>query len=338
MNKSLITILITVFLDVLWLWLVIPIMPFLVKSYWVSEFYVWLAFSVFSIWMFIWWLIFWKLSDKYWRKKILCLTILLNLIWYLIFANSANIIVFLIARFIWWIWGSGFSIWQAFISDVSTEENRTKNMWMMWAMFWIWFILWPVIWTIFSWNNLNFIWYISAFIILLNLILVIFIMKEPDHHKLREANNIKIKLKIEKKIGVLFIASLVTAMWFSAMQSTFPVFLSDVFWQKEKTVWLFFWYIWLISLCYQWYFIRITGNYLNEKSMILFWLLCLSIWFIGFSLNSFFYFIFIFITLFPIGYWSINPAIASLQAKMSPNHTWQILWINTSFVSMWNIF
>ena len=131
MNKPLIIILITVLLDIIWLWLVLPILPFIVESYWYSEFYVWLTFAIFSLWMFIWWLYFWKLSDKIWRNRALEITITLNIIWYLLFAFSSNLYLFLLARFIWWLAASWFAVWQAYISDISDDSNRNKNIAMI---------------------------------------------------------------------------------------------------------------------------------------------------------------------------------------------------------------
>ena len=172
MNKPLVIILITVLLDVIWLWIVIPILPFVITDYWFSEFYVWLTFSIFSLGMFFWWLLFWKLSDIIGRNRTLEITIWLNIIWYLIFAFSPNLWIFMIARFIGWLWASWFAVGQAYISDISDDDNRVKNMWLIWAMFGIWFMIWPVLWWFLSsfWDSLNVVWYFSAFVAFLNLL------------------------------------------------------------------------------------------------------------------------------------------------------------------------
>lgn len=339
MNKPLFTILITVLLDIIWLWLVIPLLPFIVKSYWYSEFYVWLIYSIFSFWMFTWWLIFWRLSDKIGRKQTLKITILLNILWYLLFALSYNLYIFLIARFIWWLGGSWFAVWQAYISDISSNEDRTKNMALVWAMFGIWFMVWPVLGWLFSnfSSSLNTLWYISSIIALLNLISVIFLLPDVKQKQVWSLEETKFKIN-NPLIIILLVISFVVALWFSAMQSTFALVMSDRFSLDSKQVWYLLWYIWLIAIIYQAKLIRYVRKILTEVKMIMFWLIFLILWFLLFSINTYFYAVFLIIFMFPIWNWTITPTVASMQSKLWNNHVGKLLWINASMISLWNIF
>ena len=338
MKKPLILILITVLLDIIWLWIVIPVLPFIVKWYGFSEFYVWLTFSIFSLWMFFWGLIFWKLSDKIWRNRTLEFTIFLNFIWYLIFALRQSLWIFILARFIWWFWASWFSVWQAYIADISDEKNRTKNMWLVWAMFWIWFMIWPVLWWFLSsfWDSLNIIWYFSALIAFLNLLSVYFFLPRVPEKKvsiLKESN-----FKITNSgLLVLFFVSFLVAFWFSAMQSTMPLVMSDRFSIDSKWIWYLFWFIWIIAIIYQAKIIWYVKDRLKEYQMIVFGLSALIISFLLFSINNVYFLTFFIIFLFPIWYWTLNPTIASLQSKLAWNNVWKVLWINSSVMSLWNI-
>lgn len=338
MNRPLLIILITVLLDIIWLWIVIPILPFIVQWYWFSEFYVWLTYSIFSLWMFIWWLVFWRLSDKIWRNKTLELTIFLNIIWYLLFAFSSSLYLFMFARFIWWLAASWFAVWQAYISDISTNENRTKNMAMIWAMFWIWFMIWPILWGIFSSysDNLNLLWYISAFIAFLNLLSVIFLLPKVKQKTVGFIQEIKFKLD-NPLILLLLLVSFIVALGFSAMQSTFALVMSDRFSLDSTHVWYLFWYIWLIAIIYQAKLIAYVRKFLSEPKMIIFGLLFLIVWFLLFSVNSFYPAVFFIIFMFPVWYGTINPTIASMQSKLWNNHVWKLLWINASMISLGNI-
>jgi len=338
MKKPLNIILITVLLDIIWLWIVIPILPFIVKWYWFSEFYVWLTFSIFSLGMFFWWFFFWKLSDKIWRNRTLEITVFLDIIWYLIFAFSSNLWVFIIARFIWWLWASWIWVGQAYISDISSDENRIRNMWLIWAMFWIWFMIWPVVWGVLSsfWNTLNIVWFFSAFIAFLNLILVFFFLPKVKMKKSWIIKEMKFHIT-NKSILILFLISFITALWFSAMQSTFPLVMSDRFLLDSKHIWYLLWYIWLIWIIYQWFLIKYIKKYLKAYQMIIFGLSVLAFSFLLFSFNSIYYLIFFIIFMFPIWYWTINPSTAWILSQLWANHTWKVLWINTSMISLWNI-
>lgn len=85
------------------------------------------------------------MSDYYGRKNVLTVTVLFSLIGYLIFGFSDNLTVYLIGRFIAGIGAAGFAVAQAYISDISTPQERTKNMALMGAMFGIGFMVAPVL-------------------------------------------------------------------------------------------------------------------------------------------------------------------------------------------------
>lgn len=339
MNKPLVIILLTVLFDIIGLWIVIPILNFVViDDFWYSEAYVWYTFAIFSLWMFLWWLFFWKLSDKIWRNRVLELTIFLNIVWYILFALSSNLLLFMIARFIWWLWASWFAVWQAYISDISDSTSRTKNMALIWAMFWVWFMIWPVFWWILSWMSewLNYIWFISAFVAFINLFIVIFMLPKVKQRVIPP--NIDKNLKITNPIVLVLLATtFIVALWFSAMQSTFWMILDERFSLNSQSVWYMFWFIGLTALIYQWFIIRYVKKYLNEAYMIMMGLLFLIVSFLLFSINYIFLAIFFIIFMFPIWYGTINPSVASMQAKLWWNHVWKLLWINASMLSLWNI-
>ena len=338
MNKPLVIILITVLLDIIWLWIVIPILPFIITDYWFSEFYVWLTFSIFSLWMFFWGLLFWKLSDIIWRNKTLEITIWLNIIWYLIFAFSPNLWIFMIARFIGWLWASWFAVWQAYISDISDDSNRIKNMGLIWAMFGIWFMIWPVLgWFLSSfWDSLNIVWYFSAFVAFFNLLWVMIFLPKIGNKKVWVIKEMKFSVK-NPAIIVLFSISFIVALWFSAMQSTFPLVMWDRFGLDAENVWYLFWFIWITAIIYQAKVIQYVKKILKSWQMIIFGLSFLIVWFLLFAVNNTYGLVFFIIFMFPVGYWTINPTIASMQSKLWANHVWKILWMNASMISLWNI-
>ncbi len=337
-DKPLLIILITVFLDVVGLWIVIPVLPFIIEWYWFSEFYVWATYAIFALWMFFWWLIFWKLSDKLWRNRVLEFTIWLNIIWYLIFALSPSLLIFWLARFIGWLWASWFAVWQAYISDISNNDNRIQNMWLIWAMFWVWFLVWPVFWGFLSslWNNLNIIWFASWFIAFLNLLLVIFLLPNV---KIKKTNIIKeYKFNIMNPLIIMLLSiSFIVAIGFSAMQSTMPLVMKNRFSFEPEHIWYIFWFIWIIAIIYQSKILKYVRKWLSPPEMIIFGLLFLIVWFLLFSVNTYFRAIFFIVFMFPVWYWTINPTIASMHSKLWANHVWKLLGINASMISLGNI-
>lgn len=347
MKQKLRIILLTVFLDILWLGMVIPVLPFIVEWFWFSEFYVGLTYAIYALWMFLWWILFWRLSDKFWRNRILEVTISLNIIWYTLFYFSQSLELFLAARFIGGLWASGFAVWQAYIADISDNSNRTTNMWLIWAMFGIGFLIWPVFgWYITSLEDWHILWLISGILAVINFFVVLFLLPKisKDESKAKQIDekhlhkSLKNKLKsIDKNILVLFLVTFVTALGFSSMQSTFSLIMNDRFSLTEKDIWFLFGFIWIVAMLYQAWVIKFVRKYLIEKQMLIFGFIILAISFVLMSVNNYFYAIFFIIFMFPVWYGTINPATSSMLSKLSPTNIGKTLWINSSMMSIWNV-
>ncbi|MDQ7023707.1 MAG: MFS transporter [Candidatus Gracilibacteria bacterium] len=339
MKKPLNIILVTVLLDVIGLGIVIPILPSLVLDYGFSEFYVGVTFSIFALGMFFGGFLFGKLSDKIGRNKTLEITIILNIIGYLTFALSSSLWIFMIARFIGGLGASGFAVGQAYISDISNDENRTKNMGLIGAMFGLGFMIGPVLGGILSsfGDSLNIVGYFSAFVAFLNLLLVIFFLPKVKMREVGIEKEKKFTIK-NPAIIVLLAVSFIVALGFSAMQSTFPLIMADRFSIDTQHIGYLFGYIGIIAIIYQGGLIKYVKKYLKEYQMIIFGLLFLILGFLLFSVNNIYTLTFFIIFMFPVGYGTVNPAIASMQSKLGKDHVGKILGINASMVSLGNIF
>ena len=84
-----------------------------------------------------------RASDIYGRKVILIISVVGNIISYLMWAVSHSYIFFLISRIISGITGANISVAQSYIADVTSENERAKYMGLMGAIFGIGFILGP---------------------------------------------------------------------------------------------------------------------------------------------------------------------------------------------------
>lgn len=345
MEKRLKIILWTLFFEMVSFGLLIPITPFIIQGYWVSDLFVWIAFSIYSIGTFFWGMYFGRLSDRLWRKKVLLITIFIHIIWYLVFSFAGSILIFLLARLIAWVGSSGISVAQAYIADISTPENRVKNMGLMGAVFGLGFLFGPVIWgTLAGFSqNLNFIGIVSAALLLWNYIVVHFFLEESvvmtPEVKPKDTRSLREKFKaIDTTVLAILGVSFITAFGFSGMQSTFPLVMDARFEWWATEVWYLLGFIWVCSVLYQAIWINQVRKILDEKKIILFWLICLGISFILFGQNQYLLPVFFIIPFFSIWYGSINPAIGALLSKLNPKNMGTIMWYNTSSMSLGNIF
>jgi multidrug resistance protein len=145
-NTPLSLIFITVFIDLLGFGILIPILPtFATKQLGVDETAIGIAIAAYSLTQFFFNSIFGGLSDKYGRKPVIVVTLLLNAAGYIIFAFTETYLVLLISRIIAGIGGSSIGVAQAYIADVTPKEKRAKGMGLIGAAFGLGFVFGPMI-------------------------------------------------------------------------------------------------------------------------------------------------------------------------------------------------
>lgn len=338
-------ILATAFLDILWIGILIPVLPDIIIYFWVSE--SWNPYSqwIYSIGMFLWWLIFWRLSDKYGRKNLLSITTGLNLIGYIVLYISLSkwlvnieiwilFIIFLIARFISWLGWSWLSVAQAYISDISNKSTKTKNMWMIWAAFGFAFLIWPSIWGILSKWGIEYVilWCIVS--ILINLIVILIVLKEPKKHLIEMNEEGHVPFHFSRTIIILFILSFGWTLAFSSIQSWSSQFYQDVFWLDAHERWYLLSLVWLIAIIYQWWLIKYVRGWFSEIKMIHISLGLMSLSILFFALNRNIYLLYFINSIFPIAMWTFQPAINSIIAEKAGKEVGKIMGYNTSVISI----
>ncbi len=335
MDKRLIIPLIVIFLDILWFSFILPSIWFIIDGFGWNSLSAWIIVSLTAIWMFFWGIILWKLSDKYWRKNILLLSILLNIIWYLMFWFANNLIIFWIARFLNWFGWWGWSVLQAYIWDISDEKQKVVNLWYVWAASWLWFLLWPILWFFLIWKDLNYIWYLSSILLIISFICCLIFFKNEK----QVSNNLDIKSKNFWNVYYLFIVSFCVTFTIIWLQTVFPFYLKDLFWYWVKDIYKIFGLLWIVALIYQVVFLRFVQKILNEKNMLSFWLASIWVSLLVFVFVSNIYLFYITIIIFSIWYVSTNIAISSnIISSSKENNLWNNMWLNMWIWSIWEIF
>jgi DHA1 family tetracycline resistance protein-like MFS transporter len=104
----------------------------------------WLGFA-YAITQFICAPIVGNLSDKYGRRPIILISLFGFAIDYILLALAPSISWLFLGRIIAGLTGASISTASAYIADISTDEDRTKNFGLIGAAFGMGFILGPVI-------------------------------------------------------------------------------------------------------------------------------------------------------------------------------------------------
>lgn len=146
MQKEKIIIMLTVFIDVLGLGIIIPVLPFYVKSFGASAFTLTLLFSVFALFSFVSGPFLGALSDRIGRRPVLIISIISTAIGWFVFASAHAVWGLFLGRIIDGLAAGNLPIAQSYLVDIAgNDRERTTNLGIIGAIFGIGFIIGPAI-------------------------------------------------------------------------------------------------------------------------------------------------------------------------------------------------
>ena len=148
MNKPLIVILAAVMLDAVGIGLIFPILPALLRD--VGHItkvatLLGLMLALYSACQFLFSPILGVLSDRFGRRPVLLVSLAGAAIDYLIMAFAPHLWILVLGRAISGITSANMAVATAYITDISSEEERAKRFGLFHAMFGIGFIIGPVL-------------------------------------------------------------------------------------------------------------------------------------------------------------------------------------------------
>ena len=268
-NYSIITIFFTVFLDLLGLGIIIPILPallldpiggilpitysfsartllygFLIASYPIAQFF---GAPILG-----------ALADSKGRKKLLILSLIGTVAGYAVFIVgilTGNIFLLFLGRVLDGFTGGNISIAQSAIADISTEETKSRNFGLIGMAFGLGFIIGPYVGgklsdaSVVSWFTYATPFYLSIFLAILNVLLVILNFPET----LAKKREIKVnvftgfgnisKAFSYKNLRVMFLVVFLLTVGFNFFTQFFQVFLYGKFKFTQSQVGNFFAYM-----------------------------------------------------------------------------------------------
>ena len=148
MNKALVVILAAVTLDAVGIGLIFPILPALLRDVGhISEVATLLGvmLALYSACQFLFSPVLGVLSDRFGRRPVLLVSLAGAAIDYLIMAFAPELWLLVLGRAISGITSANMAVATAYITDISTEEERARRFGLFHAMFGIGFIIGPVL-------------------------------------------------------------------------------------------------------------------------------------------------------------------------------------------------
>ena len=176
-------ILITVTLDAIGIGLIFPVMPDLIESVTggsLSQAAVWggLLATSFAVMQFLFGPIIGSLSDRFGRRPVLLLSLLIMSLDYLVMAVAPTIWLLLAARIVAGITAATYSTATAYIADITPPEKRGARFGLIGACFGVGFVAGPLIGGLLAAIDLHAPFYAAAALALANLIFGYFVLPE----------------------------------------------------------------------------------------------------------------------------------------------------------------
>jgi MFS family permease len=175
----------TVFIDLIGFGIIIPLLPLYAKQFGATGLTVGLLFMSYSLMQFFFAPMWGRLSDRIGRRPVLMISLAASAVGYLIWGFSSSLAMLFLSRIVAGFGNANLAVAQAYISDVTPEEDRSRGMGMIGAAFGLGFVLGPAIAGIASQFGVaaNSLGFIAAFFSIADLIFTALYLPEPEHRK-----------------------------------------------------------------------------------------------------------------------------------------------------------
>ena len=233
----------TIFIDVLGLGIIIPVMPFYVRSFGVSDTVVTILFTVYALLSFVSAPYLGALSDRIGRRPVLVASIISSAIGWLVFASAKSIGILFLGRIIDGIAAGNITSAQSALADIArTDKERTVNMGLFGMLFGIGFIVGPAIGGVLSHFGVTVPFWFVGILASLNAVLAYYFLPETHHakdiHKKPSYNPfapIRDGLRTAH-MRRIFISWFIFGVAISIQQGSFSLYLARVFDMGAQTV------------------------------------------------------------------------------------------------------
>ena len=195
MDKRLLILWFTIFIDLLGFTLFIPVMPYFGEHVGASEFMVILSSAVFSLLVFLCSPIWGSASDRYGRRPVIIASVVISAVSYIVFAHADHVVWLFVSRILTGVGSGNIAAAQAYVSDISEPKDRAKRIGLVIGAAWgTAFALGPLVggYVFHHMGGIMSVGYVAFALCMLNLIGLVFVL--PESLKVKDhARTINIK-------------------------------------------------------------------------------------------------------------------------------------------------
>lgn len=304
-------------LDLIGFGIVIPILPFYAETYGASATVLGLLLTSYAGMQFLFSPLWGKLSDRIGRKKVLIITMVGSALGMVILGLAPNLLILFVGRIFSGIFGANISVATAYVTDVTTQENRAKGMGLIGAAFGIGFILGPAIGGILSVYGYSVPMFFAALLGGLNVFFALFRLGE-SRSEIPATRIPSRKILGEPAIRKMCLLNFLFTMGFSQLEATFAFFMMDRFQYDAKQVAYVLVLMAFIMVLTQGGLIRRLVPRFGEKALLMAGALILAASFLGIPFSHTMLLLLIPLCFASFGRGIAQPSLLSIVSKYAP--------------------
>jgi len=241
-KPSLLTIFLTVFIDLVGFGIVVPLVPVYSRHLGASGFTIGIIIASFSAMQFLFAPIWGRLSDRIGRRPVLLVSTAGAAVSYVVFAlasgledRTAALVLLVVSRVFAGICGGNIVVAQAYIADVTPPDQRSRRMGLIGMAFGLGFIFGPILGglSLQSWGSSGPGW-VAAALCAANFLLAFTVLRESWKATSAQATErphlAQWKHTLQQpRVGLLVIVFFLATFCFSCFETTLPLLVSDNF-------------------------------------------------------------------------------------------------------------
>jgi len=345
-KAALLLIFFTVFIDLVGFGLIIPVLPTYAQQLQADDFAVGCVIATYSVFQFFFTPVWGRMSDKVGRRPILLFSLAASALGYLIWGFSSSLALLFVSRAVAGAGNANIAVAQAYVSDVTTKDNRAKGMGLVGAAFGLGFVLGPAIGggCVYMGFNLQTIGFVAAALSIIDLVLTFFLLPEPQqrsnagNERFTKEKNFFFNTLGDPKLRVSLLIFFIATFAFANMEATIVLLTTKKlnFGSFENT--MMFLYIGLLIVFVQGGMIHRLNKKYGEKKLIGIGSVMVALGLLLTPVSSNLYVLGAALFLLAVGSGLNSPANQSLLSKLAPeNKTGGVLGVGQSLSTLGRI-
>ena len=347
-NKSLFSIIVVVFIDLLGFSLILPLLPYYAETFQASEFVTGLLVASYAAAQLIGAPVLGRLSDRLGRRPLLLASVFGTFVGFLLLGFANTLWMLFAARVIDGFTGGNLSIAQAYITDVTDAKDRSKGLGLIGAAFGLGFIIGPVTGGLLSQFGYAVPAFAAAAMSFANLALIYFWLPESlTAEKRASATDKKPAFSLSALLtalqrpftGSLLVTRFFFGLAFAIFQTIFSLYALTKFNLTATETGYVLTYVGLLSVITQGFLVgRITAKF-REDILIVACVALMAVSLIGWALAPSVFALLVILTPTALSGGILNTLLSSTLTKaVSPQEVGGILGLSASVESATRIF